>query len=99
MNRCAGVQNVSRPIDICHEMSQYTPTITHVAPRRTVYACQSVDVPSTLRSAVPTVAPGWIAIAIFGMYCRMAPGLMPDVSPWWVGTCLMDSRWNGRGLT
>ncbi len=23
--RCAGVQNVSRPIDMCHEMSQYVP--------------------------------------------------------------------------
>ena len=23
---CAGVQNVSRPIVMCHEMSQYTPT-------------------------------------------------------------------------
>ena len=31
MSRCAGVQNVSRPIDMCHEMSQYTPTITHAA--------------------------------------------------------------------
>jgi len=31
MRRCAGVQNVSRPIDMCHEMSQYTPIITHAA--------------------------------------------------------------------
>ena len=28
INRCAGVQNVSRPIDMCHEMSQINPTST-----------------------------------------------------------------------
>src|SRR5262245_35170083 len=41
MSKCAGVQNVSRPIDMCHEMSQYTPTITHVAANTAVYACHS----------------------------------------------------------
>src|SRR5580765_7927824 len=55
MTRWAGVQNVSRPMDMCHEMSQYTPTITHVAPNRTVYACQSVELRSTLRSTAPTL--------------------------------------------
>src|SRR6478672_11473931 len=40
MRRCAGVQNESRPIDMCHEISQYTPTITHAAARTAVYACQ-----------------------------------------------------------
>ena len=43
MSRCAGVQNESRPIDMCHEMSQYTPTITHAAARTAVYACQRDD--------------------------------------------------------
>ena len=27
---CAGVQNVSRPIERCHEMSQCTPIMAHV---------------------------------------------------------------------
>src|SRR3954470_7060148 len=39
--RCAGVQKVSRPIVMCHEMSQYTPTITHTAATTTAYACQT----------------------------------------------------------
>ena len=43
ISRCAGVQNVSRPIDMCHEMSQYTPTITHAAANTAVYACQRDD--------------------------------------------------------
>ena len=38
MSRCAGVQKVSRPMDMCHEMSQYTPTITHSAAKTTVGA-------------------------------------------------------------
>ena len=48
ISRCAGVQNESRPIDMCHEMSQYTPTITHAAANTAVYACQ----PSTPTTAV-----------------------------------------------
>ena len=27
---CAGVQNVSRPIEICHEISQYPPKVSEV---------------------------------------------------------------------
>src|SRR4051794_26341091 len=32
IRRWAGVQNVSRPIDMCQEISQYTPPITAAAP-------------------------------------------------------------------
>ena len=77
MSRCADVQNVSRPIDMCHEMSQYTPTITHVAPRRTVWACQSGADRATLRSFDPTVVPGWTAIAMNGIYYRIGTNRGP----------------------
>jgi hypothetical protein len=30
MHKCAGVQNVSRPIDMCHEISQNRPTVVAV---------------------------------------------------------------------
>src|ERR1041384_7659802 len=43
MRRCAGVQNVSRPIDMCHEMSQYTPAITQSAATATVRACFTLE--------------------------------------------------------
>ena len=39
ISRCAGVQKESRPIVMCHEMSQYTPTITHAAANTTASAC------------------------------------------------------------
>src|SRR6476620_9705671 len=51
MRRCAGVQNESRPIDMCHEISQYTPTITQAAARTAVHACQREDVRTAVASA------------------------------------------------
>src|SRR5215212_4821836 len=36
MARCAGVQNVSRPMVRCHEMSQRMPTTMAVAPSMTM---------------------------------------------------------------
>src|SRR5262245_26894931 len=47
--RCAGVQNVSRPIVRCHEMSHRTPTMTLVDANRTAYRNQGtapVSVPA-----------------------------------------------------
>src|SRR5262245_37173886 len=37
MARCAGVQNVSRPIVRCHEMSHVTPTMTLAEAKSTAY--------------------------------------------------------------
>jgi hypothetical protein len=41
MSMCAGVQNVSRPMDMCHEMSQIIPVTIIVAAATTAYACQA----------------------------------------------------------
>src|SRR5436190_13910780 len=41
MSRCAGVQNVSRPMDMCHEMSHSKPTTTIAAAATTAYACHA----------------------------------------------------------
>ena len=40
IRRCAGVQNVSRPIDMCHEMSQYTPARMQVTDASDVHTNQ-----------------------------------------------------------
>jgi hypothetical protein len=43
MRRCAGVQNVSRPMDMCHEMSQSKPTTTMAADATTAYTCHAQE--------------------------------------------------------
>jgi hypothetical protein len=50
---------------MCHEMSQYTPTITQAAAKTAVYACQSVDVATTRADggAGANVRPGSRVIA------------------------------------
>src|SRR4051812_34926963 len=62
MTRCAGVQNVSRPIDMCHEMSQYTPIITHSAANTTVGACQAKGTGAALSAM--------LRVAYFGVVRR-----------------------------
>src|SRR5690349_20655242 len=42
MARCAGVQNVSRPMVMCHEMSQMTPTTMLVDANSTAGMCHGM---------------------------------------------------------
>ena len=39
---CAGVQNVSRPMLSCHEMSHSTPSGMHVAPSTAITKCHGM---------------------------------------------------------
>src|SRR6185436_11854546 len=41
---CAGVQNVSRPIDWCHEMSHIAPSGMHVAPKTMTKQYQGTEI-------------------------------------------------------
>ena len=63
INRCAGVQNVSRPMVICHEMSQYTPTITHAAANTTDRACHA-SATLAVESSLTAVASGKRSMAM-----------------------------------
>src|SRR5215469_12026175 len=56
MQRCAGVQNVSRPMVMCQEMSQCKPTIAQVAAAATVHAYQGTDSATAAVRAVCTAA-------------------------------------------
>src|SRR5689334_8895209 len=64
MSRCAGVQNVSRPMDMCHEMSQSNPTTTIVAATTTAYAChaQSRTTERALVGEYAGASAGWMVV-------------------------------------
>src|SRR2546427_761887 len=46
MSRCAGVQNVSRPMDICQEISQYPPMTTETTAAKSDQTYQGTAVNS-----------------------------------------------------
>src|SRR5919198_6604619 len=66
MARCAGVQNVSRPIERCHDTSQIKPMVALVAARAnaTVYHGSAVPCPLSAscggaeRAPAPPTRPG-----------------------------------------
>src|SRR5580658_1259581 len=64
---CAGVQNVSLPIDMCQEMSQSPPTIPDAIPATMHQIVHGIDVASA-RAAVrsPTPTPSCVPT---GMLC------------------------------
>src|SRR5579872_4216629 len=61
---CAGVQNVSRPIDMCHEISHGPPIIPHTTPATMHQIVHGTD--STL---APTPAPTRAEIGGLAMCC------------------------------
>src|ERR1700747_3063120 len=64
---CAGVQNVSRPIDMCQEMSQIPPTIPDAIPATMHQIVHGMDVASALAAArSPIPAPSCVPS---GMLC------------------------------
>src|SRR5258705_6095509 len=66
MSRCAGVQKVSRPMDMCHEMSQSRPTTTIAAAATTAYAChaQSSTTERARTGVYAGVRAGWMVEVI-----------------------------------
>lgn len=56
---CAGVQNVSRPIPVCQEMSQYKPNVVDVTARAADQTYQGTDV---TRAADHSLAPADVGI-------------------------------------
>src|SRR5512147_1608170 len=52
---CGGDQNVSRPIDRCHEMSQINPTTIETEENSTAYSGQTL---SAVRAGAPASATG-----------------------------------------
>src|SRR5690242_3379466 len=43
MTRCAGVQKLSRPIDMCHEISQYRPNIEQAGAKNAVHTNHGIE--------------------------------------------------------
>src|SRR6185312_5840111 len=61
MAMCAGVQNVSRPMVLCHEMSHITPTITHSDATNTAGRYQGTPaVPAPLAGRGGSIPPSGI---------------------------------------
>src|SRR5271154_6657653 len=60
MPRCAGVQKVSRPMDMCQEMSQYKPTTVDVTASAELHTYQG----TAAASAAATAREGAEAIEI-----------------------------------
>ena len=70
---CAGVQNVSRPIDMCHEISQGPPIIpltTPVTMHQIVHGTDSTFAPTPART--PTATGGLAMCCPKGIDCPMA---------------------------
>src|SRR6516225_6830301 len=84
---CAGVQNVSRPTDMCHEMSQWPPMTPEEIPATMHQIVQGID--SRLASARParacTGCPRGMVSAIAGTPLRYSLGNDP------FGTCRMQA--------
>src|SRR4051812_30190704 len=66
MHRCAGVQKVSRPIVMCQEMSQCSPTMAAVAANVSVHAYHGTDSAAS-RTATRRAAAGNGTATLFAM--------------------------------
>src|SRR5690242_16779144 len=77
---CAGVQKVSRPIEMCHEMSQYAPKADEVAAaarHHTYHGIAAVRVDSTTGSATRMSSRTSAAFAMWRSLFRFQVGSVP----------------------
>jgi hypothetical protein len=71
---CAGVQNVSRPIDMCHEISHGPPIIPHTTPATMHQIVHGTDSTRALIPVPTRAAIGGLAICCpNGMDCPITP--------------------------
>src|SRR5277367_5917840 len=89
MPRCAGVQNVSLPMDMCQEMSQYKPTTVDVTASAELHTYQGTAAASAAATARVGAEVIEIPCAIFklprkavrGIACGAAAGKSATLRP------------------
>src|SRR5215831_13364905 len=73
MAMCGGVQNVSRPIDRCHAMSQCAPRHAEVTPMTDIQICHDTFAEVSARTAGAAIASEEATIASVLRSSRTAP--------------------------
>src|SRR5215472_692861 len=73
----AGVQNVSRPIDMCQEMSQIPPTVPETTPATMNQIVQGIDVADEETYSIGRTWSGSPA----GMVCDMVSPVFAAIDP------------------